>query len=88
MTSSTRLQKGTYIGILVSIKRQFLVVFIDWEHDLIKATFIPAVVSHVWDAASLTRHFQGGHLLHKAVRHPSLRNLAIFFLRINKVHVL
>ena len=47
------------------------------EHEWIKATFIPAVVAKVRDATNLTRHFQRGHLLYKAVRHPSLSNLAI-----------
>ena len=44
----------------IGIKRQFYVVFIDMEHDWIKATFIPAVVAKVRDATDLTRHFQGG----------------------------
>ena len=57
------------------------------EHDWIKATFIPAVVAKVRDATNFTRHFQGGHLLRKAVRHPSLSNLAIIFIWIDKVHV-
>ena len=62
-------------------------VFIDIEDDWIKATFIPAVVAKVKHATNLTHHFQGGHLLHKAVRHPSISNLAIIFISIDKVHV-
>ena len=57
------------------------------EHDWIKATFIPAVVAKVRDATNLTRHLQGGHLLRKTVWHPSLSNLAIIFIWIDKVHV-
>ena len=56
----------------------------DIEHYWIKATFNPAVVAKARDAKKLTRHFQGGggggHLLRKAVRHPSLSNLAITFI--------
>ena len=37
-----------------------------------KAAFIPAVVAKDRDTTNLTGHFRGGHLLHKAVRHPRL----------------
>ena len=37
----------------------------DWE----KATLIPAVAAKDRDASNLPRHFHGGHLLRKAVRH-------------------
>ena len=60
MTSSTLLPNGTYISILVSIKRHFKVVFIDMKHDWKKATLIPAVAAKNRDAAKLTRHFHGG----------------------------
>ena len=60
MTSSTLLPNGTYISILVKIKRQFQVVFIDMEHDWKKATLIPTVAGKDRDAANLTRHFHGG----------------------------
>ena len=41
-------------------KKTILSSFIDMEHDWIKATFIPAVVTKVRDATNLMRHFQGG----------------------------
>ena len=44
---------------------------VDMEHDWIKAKFIPEVGAKVRDATNFTRHFQGGHLLRKVVRHPS-----------------
>ena len=57
------------------------------EHDWIKATFVPAVVAKVRVATNLTRHFQGGHLLRKAVRHPSLSNVALISIWIENIHV-
>ena len=60
MTSSALLQNGTYIWILVSIKRQFQVVYIDMKHDWKKATLIPAVAAKDRDASNLTRHFHWG----------------------------
>ena len=39
------------------------------------------------DAANLMRHFHGGHLLYKAVRHPSLTKLVIIFIWFDKGHV-
>ena len=60
VTSSALLQNGTYIWILVSIKRQFQVVYIDMNHDWKKATLIPAVAAKDRDASNLTRHFHWG----------------------------
>ena len=60
VTSSALLQNGTYIWILVSIERQFQVVYIDMKHDWKKATLIPAVAAKDRDASNLTRHFHLG----------------------------
>ena len=57
------------------------------KHDLKKATLIPAVTAKNRDAANLTRHFHGGHLLRKAVRHQSLTKLVIIFMWFDKGHV-
>ena len=57
------------------------------KHDWKKATLIPAVAVKKRDAAKLTRHFHGGHLLRKAVRHPSLTKLVIICMRFDKGHV-
>ena len=42
------------------MERQFLVVFIDMEHDWKKATLKPAVAAKNIDATNLTRHIKGG----------------------------
>ena len=57
------------------------------EHDWKKATLIPALTAKNRDAANLTRHFHGGHLLRKTVRHPSLKKLVIILIWFNKGHV-
>ena len=57
------------------------------KHDLKKATLILAVAAKNRDAANLTRHFHGGHLLRQAVRHPSLTKLVIIFMWFDKGHV-
>ena len=57
------------------------------EHDWKKATLIPTVAAKDRDAANLIHHFHGGHLLRKAVRHPSLSILVIIFIWIDKGHV-
>ena len=60
------------------------------EHDWKKATLIPAVAAKNRDAANLTRHLHGGgggHLLSKAIRHPSLTKLVIIFIWFDKGHV-
>ena len=54
------------------------------EHDWKKATLIPAVAAKDRDAANLTRHFHGGHLFRKVVRHPRLTKLVISFIWIDK----
>ena len=87
MTSSTLLPNGTYISILVSIKRQFVVVFIDMEHDRKKL-----ILFTQWQPKTGTRQiwrviFMGGHLLRKAVWHPSWTKLAIIFIWFDKGHV-
>ena len=41
-------------------KYNFIVVFIDMEHDWKKATLKPAVAAKNSDATNLTRHFKGG----------------------------
>ena len=95
VTSSALLQNGTYIWILVSIKRQFQVVYIDMKHDWKKATLIPAVAAKNRDASNLTRHFHWGlpylrgyrTYLRKAVRHPSWKILVIIFIWIDKGHI-
>ena len=57
------------------------------KHDWKKATLISAVAAKNRDAANLTRHFHGGHLLRKAVRHPSWKILVIIFMWFDKGHV-
>ena len=86
VTSSALLQNGTYIWILVSIKMQFQVVYIDMKR-LEKTTLIPAVAAKGRDASNLTRHFHWGYLLRKAVRHPNWKILVIIFIWIDKGHI-
>ena len=74
MTSSTLLLNGTYISILVSMKRQFSVVFIDMKHDWKKATLISAVAAKNRDAANLTRHFHGGSPSSQGGTTPKLKD--------------
>ena len=74
VTSSTLLQNGTYIWILVSIKRQFQVVCIDMKHDWKKATLIPAVAAKNRDASNLTRHFHWGLPSSQGGTTPKLKN--------------
>ena len=57
------------------------------EHECEKATLIPAVAAKIRDAANLTHHFHGGHLLRKAIRHPSLTKLVIIFIWFDKGYV-
>ena len=72
------LPNGTYISIMVSKRSQFWVVKLH--------SFRGAAKNR--DAANLTRHFHGGHLLRKAVQHLSSSiNLVIVLIRIDKGHV-
>ena len=70
---STLLPYDTYISILVSIKRQFLVVFIDMEHDWQKTTLISVAFKNM-DAANLTCHF---HVVIKGIPHVSCFTIKI-----------
>ena len=55
-------------------------VYIDMKHDWKKATLIPAVAAKDRDASN----FIGGHLLRKAVRHPSWKILVIILYELTK----
>ena len=57
------------------------------EHDWKKATLIPKVAAKNREAANLMHRFHGGHLLRKAVQHPSLTKLVIIFIWFDKGHV-
>ena len=45
------------------------------KHDLKIATLIPAVAAKNRDAANLTRHFHGGHLLRQAGKTPKFNEI-------------
>ena len=88
MTSSTLLPNGTYIAILVSIKRQFEAVFIEIENDWKKLHSFRHWQPKTWTWQIWRVIFRGGgHLLRKTVRHSSLSNLVIIFIWIDKGHV-
>ena len=57
------------------------------KHVWKNSTLIPAVAAKNRDAANLTRHFHGGHLLREAVRHPSLTKLVIILMWFDKGHM-
>ena len=79
VTSSTLLPKGTYISILVSIKRQFQVVYIDMKHNWKKATLIPAVAAKDRDASNLPRHFHWGSPSSQGGTTPKLKDFGYNF---------
>ena len=58
------------------------------EHDWKKLhLFWKCMAAKDWYATNLTRHFHRGHLLCKAVRHPSLSNFVIIFIWIDEGHI-
>ena len=79
MTSSTLLPNGIYITILVAIRRQFKVVYIDMI-DWKKATLIPVVAAKDRDASNLSRPFYLGSPYSQGGTTPKFNDFGIKFI--------
>ena len=70
----------SYLILLVSIKRQFQIVYIDMKHDWKKkATLIPAVAAKDRDASNLTHHFHWGLPSSQGGTTPKLKYFGNYF---------